>query len=347
MYVFLLLLSQMELLADKYKPTTLDEFQLEPHTHRAIRTLLDMNNLNVLLYGGPSCGKTTLIDILVREYYGPASVQSVHPTQIMYINNLKEQGVRYYRTEMKSFCKSVSIIPGKKKLVIIDDLDNINEQSQQVFRNYLDTYESSVCFITVCTNLQKVIENIQSRVHVISIRPLSPAQIKTKINQIIAENNIPISPECRDHMLMLCSGVNGGSIKSAINSLEKLRLLTLKDISTDEITRDICERMGSTISRRQLEQYIECLTNGCNKTEKNISEAIAILFDVCDSGYSVIDILDGLHQFIKTTDQLDELTKYAMIPVVCHYITIFYNMHEDKIELALLTNSLSRVLCSG
>jgi DNA polymerase III delta prime subunit len=335
----------MELLADKYKPTTLEEFQLEPHTHRAIRTLLDMNNLNVLLYGGPSCGKTTLIDILVREYYGPASVQSVHPTQIMYINNLKEQGVRYYRTEMKSFCKSVSIIPGKKKLVIVDDLDNINEQSQQVFRNYLDTYESSVCFITVCTNLQKVIENIQSRVHMIPIRPLSPTQIKTKINHIIAENNIPISPECRDHMLMLCSGVNGGSIKSAINSLEKLRLLTLStdsatESSATELTRDICERMGSSISRRQLEQYVECLT----QPERNISNAIAILFEVWDSGYSVIDILDGLHQFIKTTDRLDELTKYAMIPVVCHYITIFYNMHEDKIELALLTNSLSRVL---
>lgn len=331
-------MTTLELLADKCKPMNLEQFQLDSHTYRAIRTLVEMNNLNVLLYGSPCCGKTTLIDILVREYYGPATAMCAHPAQIMYINNLKEQGVRYYRTEMKSFCKSVSIIPGKKKLVIIDDLDNINEQSQQVFRNYLDTYESTVCFITVCTNLQKVIENIQSRVHIIPIKPLTPTQIKTKIEQIVADNHIPITPEVRDHMLRLSSGVNGGSIKTAINCLEKIRILTLSESdTTTKITHEVCERMCSTISRHHMEQYLRCLQN------RQVATAIAILFEVWDSGYSVIDILDGLHQFTKTTDLLDELTKYSMIPIVCHYITIFYNMHEDKIELALLTNSLSNI----
>lgn len=331
-------MTTLELLADKCKPMNLEQFQLDSHTYRAIRTLVEMNNLNVLLYGSPCCGKTTLIDILVREYYGPATAMCAHPAQIMYINNLKEQGVRYYRTEMKSFCKSVSIIPGKKKLVIIDDLDNINEQSQQVFRNYLDTYESTVCFITVCTNLQKVIENIQSRVHIIPIKPLTPTQIKTKIEQIITDNHIPITPEVRDHMLRLSSGVNGGSIKTAINCLEKIRILTLSESDAPiKITHEVCERMCSTISRHHMEQYLRCLQNG------QVATAIAILFEVWDSGYSVIDILDGLHQFTKTTDLLDELTKYSMIPIVCHYITIFYNMHEDKIELALLSNSLSKI----
>jgi DNA polymerase III delta prime subunit len=353
-------MTTLELLADKCKPINLEQFQLDSHTYRAIRTLVEMNNVNVLLYGSPCCGKTTLIDILVREYYGPATAMCAHPAQIMYINNLKEQGVRYYRTEMKSFCKSVSIIPGKKKLVIIDDLDNINEQSQQVFRNYLDTYESTVCFITVCTNLQKVIENIQSRVHIIPIKPLTPTQIKTKIEQIVADNHIPITPEVRDHMLRLSSGVNGGSIKTAINCLEKIRILTLSEIEAPmtkieapmtkieapmtkieapmtKITHEVCERMCSTISRHHMEQYLRCLQNG------HVATAIAILFEVWDSGYSVIDILDGLHQFTKTTDLLDELTKYSMIPIVCHYITIFYNMHEDKIELALLSNSLSKI----
>ena len=68
----------------------------------------------------------------------------------MFINNLKEQGIQYFRNEMKTFCQSHSSIHGKKKLVIIDDIDTINEQSQQVFRNYIDKYKHNIHFISVC-----------------------------------------------------------------------------------------------------------------------------------------------------------------------------------------------------
>ena len=62
----------------------------------------------------------------------------------MFINNLKEQGVNYYRNEMKTFCQSHSSIFNKKKLVVIDDMDTLSEQSQQVFRNYIDKYKNNV-----------------------------------------------------------------------------------------------------------------------------------------------------------------------------------------------------------
>ena len=37
----------------------------------------------------------------------------------MLINNLKEQGIQYYRTEVKTFCQTPSSISGKKKFIII------------------------------------------------------------------------------------------------------------------------------------------------------------------------------------------------------------------------------------
>ena len=59
------------------------------------------------------------------------------------------------------------------------------------------------------------------------------------------------------------------------------------------------------------------------------------------NGYSVIDILDNYFIFIKSTKIINnENLKYEVIKLLCKYITIFHNIHEDEIELALFTNNL-------
>ena len=84
--------------------------------------------------------------------------------------------------------------------------------------------------------------------------------------------------------------------------------------------------------------YYELFTNYCkNQDYKN---AICILYTIFDKGYSVMDILDNYFLFLKITDNLIEKEKYKIIQLLCKYITIFYNIHEDEIELALFTNNL-------
>ena len=82
---------------------------------------------------------------------------------VLHINSLKEQGIHYYRNEVKIFCQTASSFINKKKIVVLDDLDLINEQSQQVFRNCIDKYSHNVHFLSSCNNTQKVIDSIQSR----------------------------------------------------------------------------------------------------------------------------------------------------------------------------------------
>jgi DNA polymerase III delta prime subunit len=57
-------------------------------------------------------------------------------------------------------------------IIVLDDIDFINEQSQQVFRNCIDKYSHNVHFICSCTNSQKVIESLQYRLIIIKIKPL-------------------------------------------------------------------------------------------------------------------------------------------------------------------------------
>jgi DNA polymerase III gamma/tau subunit len=102
----------------------------------------------------------------------------------------------------------------------------------------------------------------------------------------------------------------------------------------EQITIDICKKMCSTISIQTFEKYIELLKIG------ELQEAIMILYNIYDEGYSVIDILDYFYTFIKITDNVDEELKYKIIPFLCKYITIFNKLHEDVIELAFFTNNL-------
>jgi hypothetical protein len=68
--------------------------------------------------------------------------------------------------------------------------------------------------------------------------------------------------------------------------------------------------------------------------------AINIIYSIYDKGYSVMDILDNYFLFIKTTAILTEDEKYMIVPLICKYITIFHNIHEDEIEVAVFTNNL-------
>jgi DNA polymerase III delta prime subunit len=156
----------------------------------------------------------------------------------MFINNLKEQGINFYRNEMKSFCQSHSNMFGKKKIVAIDDIDNINEQSQQVFRNYIDKYKNNVHFIAVCTNIQKVIESIQSRIHIIKIPSPDTLQLKTIMNKIITAEDICIDEKSKEYLLM----ISNNSIRNLINNLEKMFILR------EPVDLELCKKICSNIS---------------------------------------------------------------------------------------------------
>jgi DNA polymerase III delta prime subunit len=311
----------------KYKPYYIRDFSFNNHLFDAINELVKLDYLNLLFVGESSTCKTTLLYALIREYYGLAKDASLPESNILFINNLKEQGIQYFRNEMKTFCQSHSNIYGKKKLVVIDDIDNINEQSQQVFRNYLDKYKNNIHFISVCTNIQKVIESLQSRLHIIHIEKPSCEQIRNIMNNIITSEHIVIDEESKDYLL----SISQYSIRVLINFLEKMH------IYNEPININICKDICSTISFHLFEKYLMYLKN------KNLLDSISLLNHIHSQGYSVIDILDYFFFFIKHTDLINEKLKYQIIPYLCKYITVFHTIHEDQIELALFTNNLMKL----
>jgi replication factor C subunit 2/4 len=308
----------------KYRPEKLKDFEMDLQIIELLETFITIDNLNLLLVGDFGCGKTSLINCIVKEYYGV----NYNPTNVLTINSLKDQGISYYRNEVKTFCQTMCTIPNKKKIVILDDIDTINDQSQQVFRNCLDKYSNNVHFISSCSNTQKVIDSIQSRVILIKIKSLEYSNLENVITKISSNENINISDDAKEFIL----SISKNSVRILINYLEKFKLIS------NDITYDIAINSCTNISFNDFSSYTHLCKN------KKLPDAIELINTIYDRGYSVMDILDNYFMFIKYTKILNEDEKYLIIKLLCKYITIFYNIHEDEIELALFTNNLIEIL---
>lgn len=311
----------------KFQPIYFKDFEIDPEIIDILSTLISMNNLNILFIGDIGSGKTALLNSVIREYYTGYTSQQ-YEDNILHINSLKEQGINYYRNDVKTFCQTCSSIKNKKKIVVLDDIDFINEQSQQVFRNCIDKYSHNVNFISSCTNIQKVIESLQSRFIIIKIKPLQRENLRKIMKKIKETEHISIQHDAEEFILNVCNN----TAKILINYMEKFKLLG------KEITFDLANQVCTNISFTTFDEYNYLLK------EKKLNNAVKLLYDIYDKGYSVMDILDNYFLFVKTTNNLTEDEKYKIIPYICKYITIFHNIHEDEIELALFTNNLIKAL---
>jgi DNA polymerase III delta prime subunit len=318
---------QKKLFLNKFQPIFLKDFELEDEMTYILNMLISMDNLNILLVGDIASGKTSLLNALIKEYYKEYNSKQ-YDENVLHINNLKEQGINYYRNDVKTFCQTCSAIKNKKKIVVLDNIDFINEQSQQVFRNSIDKFSNNVHFISSCSNIQKVIESIQSRFTIIKIKPLKREYIHKILTKIKLIENINIDQDAEEFVL----NVSNNTVKILINYMEKFKLLN------EHITLDIATQLCSNINFNKFEEYTTSIKNG------KLNDAIFIINDIYDKGYSVMDILDNYFIFVKNTDMLDENEKYKIIPFICKYITIFNNIHEDEIELALFTNNLIKII---
>ena len=320
-------MSQDKLFVNKYQPLYFNDFGDDNQVINILRSLILIDNINILLIGDTASGKTSILNSLIREYYIGYTPKD-YDENVLYINNLKEQGINYYRTDVKTFCQTCSNIKNKKKFIVLDDIDLINEQSQQVFRNCIDKYSHNVHFISSCTNIQKVIESLQSRFIIIKIKPLQNENLSNILDYITHIENIVIEDDAKDFII----SISNNTVKILINYIEKFKLLG------EKITLQLANHLCSNISFCMFEEYTNLILT------KKLTEAIMLIYEIYDKGYSVMDILDNYFVFVKNTTIITEQQKYNIIPYICKYITIFHNIHEDEIELSLFTNNLINML---
>ena len=325
----------------KYQPDDLNEFQqLDKNTVKLVKSLIHLNNLNVLIIGDSGTGKTSIIKSIIKEYYG--SGNDYNHENVLVLNSLKEQGIQYYRNDLKIFCQTCSLIKNKKKIILLDDIDLINEQSQQVFRNYMDKYKHNINFISSCTNIQKVIDSLQSRTIIVKIHPITYSCLQQIMTKISFKEKLNFTHESQELLLHICNN----SIRILLNYLEKIKILSIHSRSSESPSQQhdnaievgLIHKLSTNISYRLFDEYTNLIL------KNKMVEAVYIFYKLYHDGYSVMDILDNYFIYIKMTNLLGEDVKYKLTILVCKYIIYFHNIHEDELELAFFTNNFIKLL---
>lgn len=306
----------------RYAPTSIDAFEKRD----ILRTLIQMDMLHILIIGGPGTGKSTLSRLIVREYYaGAPHVKD----NVLVINSLKEQGVQYYRTEVRNFCQTTCTIRSKKKSITIDDIDVIQEHGQQVFLNCIDLYGGNVNYIVTGTAPQKIVENIHSRLVCLKLPAFTDEYLKQILRDITAAEGMQVDEAAATRIVVRCNH----SIRTLINFVEKFKLLG------GAITADAADRVCSNIYE------VHMATLAKNVLEKDLRSAIELVHRIYAEGYSVMDILDAFFNHVKFAEIADSI-KYPILKVICKYIVIFNHVHEHPIELNFFVNDLANApLC--
>lgn len=334
-------------LKNKYYPKTLNDLCLDKKIIILLKNLIKLNNLNLLFISNPGTCKTTLINIILKYYYNDQFIDydnlidenfindysnycdvNKYNENILYINSLKDNGISYYRSEVKTFCQTKSSIINKKKTIIIDDLDTINEQTQQIIRNYIDNYSSNINVLSSCNSIQKIIDPMQSRLNIIKINNINIDNMSNIFDNICKNEKMLFDTETKDYII----NISHYSISTMINYIEKIRLLN------SGLSLNLCKNICTNISYTNFEKYILACKNN------DLVNAINIIMSLNHIGYSVIDILDNIYLFVNITNILTEEQKYEIIKIICKYIKIFHNIHENDIELYFFTNNIINIL---
>ena len=154
-------MNQEFLWTEKYRPSTIADTILPEELKRTFQEFVNQGDMpNLLLSGGAGCGKTTVARAMLEEM----------GCDYIVINGSLNGNIDTLRNEIMQFASSVSLMGGRK-YVILDEADYLNLNSTQpALRNFMEDFSKNCGFILTCNFKNRIIEPLQSRCTVIDFR---------------------------------------------------------------------------------------------------------------------------------------------------------------------------------
>ena len=146
---------------EKYRPSKVEDCILPDAIKTTFQEYVNRREIpNLLLSGSAGVGKTTIAKALCEEV----------GCDYIIINGSDESGIDVLRNKIKNYASSVSLMGGRK-VVIIDEADYLNPNSTQpAMRGAIEEFASNCSFIFTCNFKNRIIDPIHSRCTVIDFK---------------------------------------------------------------------------------------------------------------------------------------------------------------------------------
>lgn len=268
--------------SEKYKPNNLNDIIGLNNIKTLIYKCLEKKNSpHLLLYGPSGTGKTLILKLFIKAYYG--NFIDKNNDMILELNSNDERGIKIVREKINTFSKkSISTYYNNKgifhKLVILHDAETITNDAQTSLRRCIETNSKITRFIIICNDKSKIIEPIASRCCQYYFAPFKNNDILNKLNYIIKNETIDINSEIIDNII----NMSDNDIRKAINMLQYYKLYSYNNI--DEYYQNYDEliiNFFNTIKKKN-HSYL------CNFIDNILKKSINIKFFILKINYYII-----------------------------------------------------------
>ena len=153
---------------ERYRPKKISECVLPDHIKKPFQEYVSKGEIpNLILTGSSGVGKTTAARAVCEEI----------GADYILINGSLESGIDTLRVKILSYATGVSLTGGRK-VIIIDEADNLTAQTQMGFRGVIEEVAGNCSFIFTCNYLNRILEAIHSRCAVISFKVTGEEKMK-------------------------------------------------------------------------------------------------------------------------------------------------------------------------
>lgn len=261
------------LFVEKYASKNVDECILPQSIKKVFLEIEQSGNVpNMILSGPPGIGKTNLIRALAKSL----------DRDFLIINGSDERSIDVIRNKVKNYASTVSLCSSGKKILLIDEGDNLTNDSQLALRAIIEDLQSNCSFVFTCNYKNRIDPALQSRCPVIDFtipskeKPALAKQFNDRILYILDQEGI----RCEDEKII---------VKLLIKHFPDFRrvLNVLQKYSNSGVIDSSILAQSSDVKITDLYKHLK---------EKNFTETRKWVINNLDSDPNVIlrKVFDGL-----------------------------------------------------
>jgi DNA polymerase III delta prime subunit len=231
---------------EKFRPRSVSKIILKDDRTRKIfeKFVADGSIPNILLYGGPGTGKTSMSLALIRDL-------GVNKLDVLKIN-CSDEKIDAIREKVKGFATTMPV--GSFKVVRLEEFDNIGTDAQDLLRDLIEVVQGSCRFIATCNYINKIKPAIRSRFQEFQVSAPSRDDVLVLAAEILEAENVTFDiddlekvvaasyPDVRKMIQLLEGGSTSGTLSltsSETVSDWKLQLLPALEASDLKAARKI------------------------------------------------------------------------------------------------------------
>lgn len=194
-----------------HAPQSFDAMVGNPELVRRFEMMCQTRYLqHMILCGPPGVGKSRLVQLLIDNLLGTAQQEAV-----LQFNSSDERSNQVIREKIHQFVpKKVTV--SSPKLVVFRQAEQLGEGVQQIMRRLMECHYHHAVFIFVCSNLNGMLETLQSRCHIFRFAPVSVGQQVPYLRTVAAKEGVAAD----DTALELIATLSNGDMRSSLNYLQ-------------------------------------------------------------------------------------------------------------------------------